>query len=250
MPGPEEILATLERTANEWMLIAIAWHIVIVAALLAAIAGWRPGRRTAGVLLTLPLLSVSALSWIEGNPFNGTALLAVAGALMIIAAQWPGGEAVAGGSAWSAAAGAIVLAFGLIYPHFLAQQSPMVYLYAAPTGLVPCPTLAAVVGITLLAGGLGSAAWGFMLGAASMSYGLFGVLRLGVLIDAGLVAGAAALLAQAMSTARRRTRGAHRRDSITLTASSARSRTTVLDGGGPGSTGSMAERGSSSRSSS
>jgi hypothetical protein len=89
--------------------------------------------------------------------------------------------------------GLAAVAFGWVYPHFLEGGSSVRYLYAAPTGLVPCPTLSAVVGFALLAGGLGSRAWSLMLAAIGLFYGLFGTLRLGVFLDIGLIIGATAL---------------------------------------------------------
>lgn len=69
-----------------------------------------------------------------------------------------------------------------------------VYAYAAPLGLIPCPTLALVTGFALFAGGLVSRTWVVVLGAAGASYALFGALGLGVWIDLALLVGATALL--------------------------------------------------------
>jgi hypothetical protein len=80
-----------------------------------------------------------------------------------------------------------------------------IYLYAAPTGVVPCPSLSLVVGFALLSGGLGSRAWSLALAIAGLFYGLFGVARLGVRLDIVLVGGSAALLALALREADSRT---------------------------------------------
>lgn len=200
MPSPDEILAGLSQIANDASALAVAWHALALVALLALAPGWRPSRRQLGLLLTLPLLSVSALAWTHGNPFNGAVFAAGAVALAVLSARWRDRQPPGGAPLWARLAGAALLAFGWVYPHFVAVDSPLSYLYAAPLGLVPCPTLSAVVGATLLAGGLGSRAWSLLLGALGLLYGLFGGLRLGVAIDLVLIAGAAALLTLALLT--------------------------------------------------
>jgi hypothetical protein len=69
------------------------------------------------------------------------------------------------------------------------------YLYGAPLGVVPCPTLMAVLGLTLLGGGFRSRAWSLTLVGLGLLYGVVGVAWFGVILDAILVAGAAALAA-------------------------------------------------------
>jgi hypothetical protein len=54
---------------------------------------------------------------------------------------------------------------------------------AAPLGLSPCPTLSAVIGLTLMLDLVWSRAWSWMLAAFGAAYGLIGALRLGVAID-------------------------------------------------------------------
>jgi hypothetical protein len=54
------------------------------------------------------------------------------------------------------------------------------------------------IGFALLGNGLGSRVWSLTLAAVGLFYGLFGVLRLGVLLDIGLVGGALALVAAAV----------------------------------------------------
>jgi len=99
-------------------------------------------------------------------------------------------------------------AFGLVYPHFTHTASAIGYLYAAPTGLVPCPTLSLAIGVALIADGLGSRAFALLLAAAGLFYGIFGVVRLGVTLDLGLIAGAAVLLARRLTVPRQQRDGA------------------------------------------
>lgn len=60
-------------------------------------------------------------------------------------------------------------------------------------GLIPCPTLAMVIGLAMIGGGLGSRAWSYTLAGFGLFYGVFGVARLGVVLDLPLIAGAVAL---------------------------------------------------------
>ena len=191
MPSPGEILEGLAAVANDWLALAIAWHVVAAALLGALLAGWRPTRAVLGAMLATPLLSVAALAFSMGNPFNGAVfgLLSVAsGALTLARRRVPNS-----GSRLVTALGLAMIGFGWCYPHFLEADAAL-YLIAAPMGLVPCPTLAAVIGFGLLRNGLESRAWSWLVAGASLFYGIFGVFRLGVWLDIGLLAGAVALL--------------------------------------------------------
>ena len=86
--------------------------------------------------------------------------------------------------------GATLMGFGWIYPHFLETQSWYPFLYASPFGVVPCPTLATTVGISLVLEAFGSRAWAAALASAGIFYGAVGVFRLGVTIDIALFVGA------------------------------------------------------------
>lgn len=193
MPPAADILDGLSIIANRAAGVAMGWHIVIATALVALAGGWRPSRRAARLLIGMPIASVAAVAFAFGNPFNGVVFAASAMALTALA-RMGDRRPVSRGSAWAFGTGMATAAFGWVYPHFL-EGHPTAYLYAAPVGLVPCPTLAVAIGFALLGGGLGSRAWSLTLGAVGLFYGLFGVLRLGVFLDVGLVAGAVVLLA-------------------------------------------------------
>jgi hypothetical protein len=62
------------------------------------------------------------------------------------------------------------------------------------------------IGFALLGNGLGSPAWSLTLATIGLLYGLFGVLRLGVVLDIGLVGGALAL---AVTASRQCSRSIH-----------------------------------------
>ena len=195
MPTPYEILAGLTEVANRWIALAIAWHIALAIALAAVALGWRPTHRTASLLITLLPASVAVASLAHGNPFNGIVFAATTVALLALAARDRRGP-VAAVPRWSTWGGLALVAFGWVYPHFL-TGSPVQYLYAAPVGLVPCPTLSVAIGLALLAGGGGRRAWRLTLAGVGLFYALFGAARLGVLLDLGLLVGATLLAATA-----------------------------------------------------
>jgi hypothetical protein len=194
MPSADMILSGLTSIANEWWAIAVLWH-AYVAALLVAITRRRArSPRLVGMLLVLPLLSVSALAWLAHNPFNGALCAAVSLALLTIARGLPNEPLAI--AAWpSLLAGGALVAFGWTYPHFLETTHWGLYLVAAPLGLVPCPTLSALIGLTLIVSGFRSTAWNVTLAGAAVLYGAIGVFRLAVTMDIALFTGAAALVA-------------------------------------------------------
>jgi hypothetical protein len=189
MPTSEAILNGLSVIANQWRLLAVVWHLYFAVLAGGLLWGVRPSRRTSALLLALPLVSVSILAWLAANPFNGalTGLFAIA--LLVIAFRMSP-EEVEIAPTWLAGIGVVLAAFGWLYPHFLQTDSFVPYLYAAPTGLVPCPTLSIITGFSLILGGMQSRPWSMTLGVAGLFYGLFGALRLGVTIDLLLLVGA------------------------------------------------------------
>jgi hypothetical protein len=193
VPTTDQILSGLSQIANNWRFLAILWHVYFGVLALALVLGARPPKRLAGVLLGLPLFSVSALAWAAGNPFNGT-FFALSGITSItVAARLQDGR-VQVAPLWVATAGVLLFAFGWVYPHFLNTSSFLPYLYSAPMGLVPCPTISVVTGLALILGGLESRAWSLVLGITGIFYGIFGAARLGVPIDWVLLLGALTLV--------------------------------------------------------
>jgi hypothetical protein len=205
MPSREAILAGLALAANDSLIVAVAWHVAALVALLALAAGWRPPQRQAALLLSTPVASAAVVALAHGNPFNGSLLGGLAVVLAATASRLDQ-RPVRGATGPLAGVGAVSLAFGLVYPHFL-DGARALYLVAAPTGLIPCPTLSVVIGFALVGGGFGAKAWSLALAAVGLFYGLFGVLRLGVSLDVGLILGAAALFVVALRLPRRVTAG-------------------------------------------
>ena len=192
MPSPDAILNSAAVIANEWRWLAIGWHAAIVVLLLPALSR-RLSQPSMAMLIGLPIASVSTMAWWSGNPFNGTVFMVLA-LLMLIAATRLEKRTLAVGRPSYAAAGSVLLIFGLVYPHFLAASSWTSYLYASPFGLLPCPTLAGVAGLSLMFGAFGSRRWASGAALALLTYGIIGVAVLGVWIDVMLIAGALVLL--------------------------------------------------------
>jgi len=198
LPSAQEILDGLSAITNDWRGLATLWHVAFGAGVAAFVLGWRPLQRLAGALFSIPLVSVSALAWVSGNPFNGTVCAILAAGLGWQAFRLRASRVVVS-APWLVTAGGLLAAFGWAYPHFLEAESWAAYFYAAPLGLIPCPTLSALVGAALVVGGFGSRSWSLTLAAAGALYGLVGWLGLGVTIDVGLLAGAALLGVASMS---------------------------------------------------
>lgn len=198
MPGEEVILRELAGITNAWVPLAMLWH-GYFAAIAGAIAfGVRPSRRLAAMLLAVPLASVGVLAWLAGNPFNGTVFALVTAILLSIAIRFPPVPIQLASRSWIAV-GALLFAFGWAYPHFLEADSAFTWLYAAPLGLIPCPTLSMLTGLTFILGGFDSLRWILTLGLAGLFYGLFGALHLGVTMDLALAAGALVLLSTGLA---------------------------------------------------
>ena len=203
MPSSEEIYEGLTAIANEWRLLAVAWHLGLAAVALAVSSGWRPSKRLFALILALPVTSVAALAWDAGNPFNGGIFAGVATTLVLLGFRLSR-QPIVPGSRAQIALGSVFVAFGWAYPEFLDASSWRSYLYEAPFGLIPCPTLSVLTGASLIFGSLGSRAWAMTVSLAALAYGVLGVFALGVAIDIFLVGGAAALSAITLMTERRR----------------------------------------------
>jgi hypothetical protein len=192
MPPSDTVLDGLTAIANDWRWLATTWHVLLAALIASLLAGWRPSVRLLGQLLMTPLLSVSLTAWLSGNPFNG-AVFAILAAVLIATAVGLPRRTVQLASSASVASGAALVVFGWTYPHFIRTESWTTYLYASPFGILPCPTLSTVIGMTIIFSNLGSASWSLLLAGAALVYGLIGVFRLGVALDSGLLLAAGVL---------------------------------------------------------
>jgi hypothetical protein len=201
VPTADAVLAWAASVANEWRWLAIIWHVAL-AALLVAVSLARIQERVVARLLVLPIVSVAVLAWLSANPFNGLVFTAVGVLLLRSVKHLPRSAASRAPRGWRLDGWALV-AFGWLYPHFLITDSWAAYAYASPFGLLPCPTLAVVVGVTLALGGLRSARWNTVVAAAAVLYGAIGVFRLGVILDVWLLVGGILLAATALPASRR-----------------------------------------------
>jgi hypothetical protein len=193
VPAPSQILETLSALAQEWWVLAVIWHLYFAALAALLALKWQLIKPLAAFILAVPLLSVVAMAWLSGNPFTTSVLGAVFIGLTAIGWRLPRTTlSIAVGPLL--VPGLLMVIFGLVYPHFLGAASFLTYLYAAPVGIVPCPTLSVLVGFSIILGSMGSRSWGVLLGAAGIFYGAFGALRLGVALDWVLFAGAVVLL--------------------------------------------------------
>lgn len=190
MPTASSILSWATAVAADYRWLAIVWHVAL-GALLIMLVSRRLSRRLARVLLVLPVISVSVVAWLSQNPFNGVAFAVLAVVLLRAARVLPGGLVTYARRGW-VVPGAVLVAFGWAYPHFVKTDTWTAYAYASPFGILPCPTLAVVIGLSLVFG-LHAAGWGVPLVVAGVAYGLIGVLSLRVALDVWLLAGSALL---------------------------------------------------------
>jgi hypothetical protein len=193
MPSAEQILGNLQDISNRWQLVAIFWHVYFGVFIAIPAMGLRPSKRIAGLLLGLPILSVSAIAWSAGNPFNG-AIFAFTGIIFLFMVTRLQRGAVHLAPQAYRIPGILLFIFGWVYPHFLENPSWLAYLYAAPTGTIPCPTLSIVIGAILILDGLASRALCVLLAIAGLLYGIIGVVQLQVIIDGVLISGSIAVL--------------------------------------------------------
>jgi len=187
------ILEGLISTTNTWRPIAIFWHLFFGIMVVSLLAGLRPSKRTCGIPLSIPLLGVGILALLSLNPFNGF-IFTVIGIVMILISRKLPAEKIQIAPLWGLIPGIGMLLFGWVYPHFLDTASPLSFLYSAPTGIIPCPTLSIVIGLTLILDGLDSCKLSLILGGSGIFYGITGVVLLGVTIDWILFLGAVTIL--------------------------------------------------------
>ena len=156
-----------------------------------------PTSRRSSAVATKPWPAVTwricPAAWVWGNPFNGTVFSALFLFLFALASRLSK-DPVHFGTPILAIPGAMLVAFGWAYPHFLETDRWTTYAYAAPLGVLPCPTLSAVIGATLIFRLLGSATWSITLVAAGFVYGAIGVFILAVRLDYVLLGGALVLV--------------------------------------------------------
>jgi hypothetical protein len=189
----EDIIAGLQSIVDEYSIFALVWHLFFYLLITALILNWAPSNKLFGLLICLPLISVSIFAWFTGNPFNGT-VFSIATILLIILGLKANGQPIHCSQLPFIIAGILMITFGLVYPHFINPDSIIKYLYGSPAGLIPCPTLSVIIGFLLLYNGFGSQPIMLTFIVLGLFYGIFGVLKLAVYLDFFLLAGTVTLL--------------------------------------------------------
>ena len=193
MPKTDEILTGLQGIVNNYSSIAIVWHVILYALIVALLARWLPTNKLFVLLMCLPVISVAVMAFIAGNPFNGM-LFSILAILIFIFGLRASGQPVQTSSLVFMIIGILMIVFGLVYPHFINEGSFIRFLYASPVGLIPCPTLSLLIGFLLLYNGFGSQSVTLTFVIFGLFYGIFGALKLGVYLDIFLVFGSVSLL--------------------------------------------------------
>jgi hypothetical protein len=194
MPSTSEILFGLSSVANEWRQVAIAWHVALGVSLLAILGGWRPSTRVAAYALISPLVSVAAAAFAFGNVVNGIVFAVLSLALGAVARRFSS-ESIPLSSPVIAIPGILLVAFGWGYPHFVDTSHWTEYAYGSPLGLLPCPTLSSVAGLSVVCGHFGSRVWALTVTTTGVVYGVIGVFVLGVTLDYFVLVGVLAAVA-------------------------------------------------------
>jgi hypothetical protein len=189
----QEIIAGLNSIANKYAWFAVFWHVVFYILVIAFIANWEPSNKLIGTLICIPLFSVAFFAWITGNPFNGV-MFTVMGILILLFGLKSSVQSIQPSQLPYVISGIVMIAFGLIYPHFIETSSIFNYFYASPVGLIPCPTLSILIGFILIFNGFGSQSITSTFILFGLFYGLFGVIKLAVYLDLFLVFGTLTLL--------------------------------------------------------
>lgn len=193
MPNQEDILNGLQIIVNNYSTFAIIWHIIFYLLLAAIVFIWQPSNRTLALIICLSVIPVATFAWLSGNHFNGI-LFTVLAILTFIFGLKASSDAIIASQITFVVIGILMIAFGLIYPHFISADSFLKYFYASPAGLIPCPTLSIIIGLLLVYNGLSSQPITLALIVFGLFYGIFGTLKLGVYIDLFLVFGTLSLL--------------------------------------------------------
>jgi hypothetical protein len=197
MPTPEEILSGLALAANKYMGFSIAWHILVLIFTFLLLSGKKMNLKHISSGMGVLLLSVGFVAYLVSNPFNAVMFALAAVIFGIFNMKF---KPLPVSFKWDivSSIGFLMLIFGFVYPHFLVNVPLYKYFYASPLGLIPCPTLSAFIGLTLMLHGSLPKKWMFVAALLGLFYGIFGVLRLKVYLDVVLLAGAIFLLVYAL----------------------------------------------------
>lgn len=193
MIQPNRLLESLFYIATRYQEFAIFWHLVIYLLLFFIIKQRRLPVVSLSLMIALLFFSVSAFAWQVKNPFNLAAFIMLGVSLIAASISLKRGSITFSSLQFSTITGIVSLLAGLFYPHFFGSDW-IKYLYAAPVGLIPCPTLLVAGGIVLIFM-RNVPAWRLIiLLVFEMFYGTVGAFVLGVGMDYFLYITAAGLL--------------------------------------------------------
>jgi hypothetical protein len=96
-------------------------------------------------------------------------------------------------------AGFAAIVFGFYYLHWVEEPIALNALLYSPLGIVNCPTMAAYAGFLCFLRRPGSPMLEAFVGAISLYFGFFGIMRLGAYVDIVLIAAGAFILARVVS---------------------------------------------------
>jgi hypothetical protein len=71
VPSPEQILSNLSLAANNFYIVSIFWHLLVMVFFIAILSGKKFSMKQVLAFLTLPLSSVAIIAVLTSNPFNG-----------------------------------------------------------------------------------------------------------------------------------------------------------------------------------
>lgn len=182
MFSTDVILANLQSEVTRFWFVSAVQHLILPLVLLYASRRERGGS-IVSAYFGLTALLVGLLAVVHSfNLFNGL-VFAVLG-LALILGRRRGLLRFLPLTAHSAVGYAALLS-GYWYPHFV--DSALAVLVRSPYSVVPCPSLLVIIGVTVAAG-IRNATWAeLLLVCAGLFYGVFGVMKLRVLVDLPLI---------------------------------------------------------------
>ena len=114
----DDIINGLQGIVNNYSSVAIIWHVVLYAFIVALLARWLPTNKLFVLLMCLPLISVAIMAFTAGNPFNGI-LFSILTIHAFTFGLRAAGQPVQTSTHVFMVIGIVMIVFGLVYPHFI-----------------------------------------------------------------------------------------------------------------------------------
>jgi hypothetical protein len=186
MPAPHQILEQLTRLATEGRMLGLIWHLALLVGLALVVAKKWESRASLAVAAVFPMFTASLVAFAVGNWVNGLVLDLGALTMVVISRKFTG-TPIEIGRPIPFTVGVATMLYAVFYTHFTSIHS-WTDVWMTPIGVLPCPTMALVIGLGLMAGGFRSRAWSLTAAVLGLGYSLFGVFVLKVQWDLGLFA--------------------------------------------------------------